>query len=52
MTPDAVAGLTDTLVALFDPLVQAIEDVDCAAGLLKDLGYQPPSGVQFLNDFY
>jgi hypothetical protein len=51
MSPDWVTGLTDALIELFYPLVQAIEDVDSATALLRNLGYQPPSDVQFLNDF-
>ena len=51
MTPESVSGLADVLVALFDPLVQAIADPDCAAALLQDLGYQAPDNLQFLNDF-
>src|SRR5262245_33927247 len=51
MTPAHVAQLTDTLIALFDPVVQAIDDMDSAEALLKDMGYQAPSGIAFLNDF-
>ncbi len=51
MTPAHVTGLADALIALFDPLVQAIEDADVAEALLKDLGYKAPSGIEFLNDF-
>src|SRR6266568_7806550 len=51
MTSDNVARLTDALIALFDPVVQAIEDIDCAEALLKDMGYQAPKGIAFLNDF-
>jgi hypothetical protein len=51
MTPINVAQLTDALIALFDPLVQAIDDADSALALLKDMGYQPPSGIRFLDDF-
>jgi len=51
MTPDYVAQLIDDLVALFDPVVEAVDDVDSAAALLKDMGYQAPSDVAFLNDF-
>ena len=51
MTPDNVAQLTTTLVALFDPVVQAIEDTNSAAALLKEMGYQAPTGISFLNDF-
>ena len=51
MTPSHVAQLIDALVALFDPVVQAIDDVDSAEALLKDMGYQAPSGIAFLNDF-
>jgi hypothetical protein len=51
MTPKHVVQLTDDLIALFDPVVQAIDDIDCADALLKDMGYQGPSGIAFLNDF-
>ena len=51
MTPNHIAQLTDALVALFDPVVQAIEDTNSAEALLRDMGYQAPSGIVFLNDF-
>jgi len=51
MTPAHVAQLIDALVALFDPVVQAIEDTDSAEALLKEMGYQAPSGFSFLKDF-
>src|SRR5262245_24477983 len=51
MTPKHVAQLTDDLVALFDPVVQAIEDPDSAAALLRDMGYQARGGIAFLDDF-
>jgi hypothetical protein len=51
MTPNHVAQLTDALIALFDPVVQAIEDTDSAEALLQDMGYQSPSGINFLGDF-
>ena len=50
MTPNHVAQLTDALVALFDPVVQAIEDNNSAEALLQDMGYQAPPGIVFLND--
>jgi len=51
MTPNYVTQLIDALIALFDPIVQAIDDPDAAEALLKDLGYQAPSGVDFLSQF-
>jgi hypothetical protein len=51
MTSETVAQLTADLIALFDPLVQAVEDTDYAEALLKDMGYQAPSGAKFLDDF-
>ena len=51
MTPAHVRQLIDALISLFDPVVQAIEDEDSAEALLKDMGYQAPSRIAFLNDF-
>jgi hypothetical protein len=51
MTPASVAQLIDDLIALFDPVVQAVEDVDNAEALLKDMGYHAPISTAFLNDF-
>ena len=51
MTPAHVAQLIDDLIALFDPIVQAVEDIDSAEALLKDMGYQPPTGIAFLDEF-
>jgi hypothetical protein len=51
MTPVHVARLIDVLIALFDPVVQAVENADSAEALLRDMGYQPPAGVAFLDDF-
>jgi hypothetical protein len=51
MTPDAVVGLTDDLIALFDPLVQAINDIDSMEALLHELGYQVPMGATLLPGF-
>lgn len=51
MTPNHVVQLTDALIALFDPLVQAIEDSDSARALLKDMGYEAPSEITLFNDF-
>ena len=51
MTSDTVVGLTDDLIALFDPLVQAIDDADSLEALLHELGYQIPSGATFLQGF-
>lgn len=51
MTPNHVVQLTDALIALFDPVVQAVDDVNCAEALLRDMGYKiPPGQLPFLND--
>jgi hypothetical protein len=51
MTPIHVVRLTNALIALFDPLVRAIDNPDSAEALLQDMGYQAPSRISFLNDF-
>src|SRR5205807_948016 len=51
MNPATVASLKADLIALFDPLVEAIDDVNSAEALLKHMGYRMPSGGSFLGAF-
>ena len=51
MTSTHITQLIDALIALFDPVVQAVEDTDSAEALLKDMGYQAPNDIRFLDDF-
>jgi hypothetical protein len=46
-----VAKLIDTILPLFDPVVQAVDDPEYALELLRDLGYASPVPPTFLSDF-
>jgi len=48
---DNVTPLIEVVLSLFDPVVEAIDDPDGAAHLLKDLGYLPPVEVTIFGDF-
>ena len=51
MTPDIVVRLIDDLIALFDPVVEAVESTSSAEALLKDMGYASPSDTRIFAEF-
>ncbi|MCE8428172.1 MAG: hypothetical protein J5U19_07295 [Candidatus Methanoperedens sp.] len=50
MDEDNIIQLIDSLVPLFNPIVEAIEDENNAKSLFQKLGYLPPSEVLIFKD--
>jgi len=51
MNSDHALNLVDLLVSLLEPVIQSIDDKARAYALIKDLGYLPPSEIEFIEDF-